>query len=117
MSHSIVRRWFVAATILTLALLTGKLAVAQSLMPPNRHLPAAVRAAMRLEEAQRNAQWKHGAHPVRDAGKRDVVNDLTAGPTQVLVSGTKQMPCILIKFPDLANTYSTTDFQDLLFTP
>ena len=117
MSHSFVRRWFVAATILAMALVTGKMAVAQSMMPPSQHLPAAVRAAMQQEEAKRTGQWKHAARPVRDAGKRSVVNSPAASPTQVLVSGTKQMPCILMKFPDFANTYSTTDFQNLLFVP
>ena len=116
MSLSLICRWFTGVMIMMLVLSAGSLAVAQSLMPPNPHLPADVRAAMQHEEGQRTGQWKHQAHPVRDAGKRGVVNDPVSAPAQVLVSGTKQMPCILMKFPDLANSYSATDFQALLFT-
>ena len=115
MSHSLSQRWYTGILILALALCTS-LSIAQALMPPNPHLPADVRAAMRQEEGQRTGQWKYRAHPVRDAGKQFVVNDPASAPAQVLVSGTKEMPCILMKFPDLANTYSTTDFQHLLFT-
>lgn len=86
-------------------------------MPPSPHLPSDVRAAMQREEGQRTGQWKHQSHPVRDASKKSIVNNPLAAPVQLLVSGTKQMPCILMKFPDYANTYSTTDFKDLLFTP
>ncbi len=117
MFHSSTRRWFAVGVTLAITLLTGKLAVAQSMMPPSQHLPAMVRAAMRQQEAQRNSQWKHTAKPVRDAGKRGLVNNPASGPTQVLVSGTKQMPCVLMQFPDYANTYTTADFQNLLFTP
>lgn len=115
MSFSFIRRCFASLLTLMLLLYFGNITVAQSLMPPNPHLPAAVRAVMQQEEGQRTGQWRHQKHPVRDAGKQSVVNNPAVAPTQVLVSGAKQMPCILMKFPDLANTYSTLDFTNLLF--
>lgn len=116
MSMTVLSRWYVCIVLALSLACAGNPTLAQNLMPPNPHLPAAVRAAMKQEEGTRTGQWKYRAHPVRDAGKQDVANNPAAGMTQVLVSGGKQMPCILMKFPDLANRYSATDFQDLLFT-
>lgn len=116
MSHLTLHRWLTGVLLLALVFYAGYPAVAQTLMPPNPHLPADVRAAMQADEALRAGQWKHLAHAVRDAGKQQVVNNPASAPVQVLVSGNKQMPCILMRFPDYANTYTTGDFQNLLFT-
>ena len=83
---------------------------APAFMPPSPHLPPDVVARMRGEDAK-----KRTARPLRDAGKSTTVNNLASGRMQVLVSGTKQMPCLLINFSDQANTYTTTNFQNLLF--
>jgi M6 family metalloprotease-like protein len=51
--------------------------------------------------------------PVRDAGKRGIVNH--PGDVTPLVTGTKQFPVIAIKFSNFANQYTSTDFQNMLF--
>ncbi|MHB1458655.1 MAG: M6 family metalloprotease domain-containing protein, partial [Armatimonadota bacterium] len=107
---------FTSMIILGLVFCAISGSIAQQLMPPSPHLPSDVRAAMRREEAQSFRQRNRPAHPVRDVGKKSVVNAPATAPIQLLVSGSKQMPCILMNFPNLANTYSAADFQNLLFT-
>ncbi|MHB0998435.1 MAG: M6 family metalloprotease domain-containing protein [Armatimonadota bacterium] len=117
MSLPLIQRWITSMIIGLLALCTINAAIAQNFMPPSPHLPYDVRVSMKHDEALRTGQWNHGANPVRNTGKKGVVNDPATAPVQVLVDGTKQMPCILMNFPDLQNTYSNTAFQNLLFTP
>ena len=91
--------------------------MAPDYMPANPHLPPDVLARMRSEDAKSAGQWNFHRHPVRDKGKESVTNAIANGEVQTLVSGTKSMPCALIKFPDQVNTYAAGNFQNMLFTP
>jgi len=53
-------------------------------------------------------------NPVRDAGKKGIYN--TPGDVQPLVSGTKKFPVVCIEYTDYDYTYSTADFQSMLFS-
>ena len=52
--------------------------------------------------------------PIRDIGKRGIYN--TPGDVVPLVSGTKQIPVVCIKYQDYTNTYLVANFQAMLFS-
>ena len=85
-------------------------------MPPSPHLPPDVLARMRQDDARKAGQWRSHENPVRSKGKEGKKNSPALGVVQPLVSGTMNMPCVLIKFPDQDSTYTTADFQNMLFT-
>ncbi len=85
-------------------------------MPPNPHFPPEILEDMKKEDALTMRDCNYTVNPIRDAGKSGMQNSLSNVVMQTLVTGTKKMPCILIKFPDQNNINTTTDFQDMLFT-
>lgn len=53
-------------------------------------------------------------NPVRDIGKKGLFNTRLSEP-QTLISGTKNIPAVLIEFSDYGNFYDTLSFQNMLF--
>lgn len=82
---------------------------------PHPSLPEDVRRRMLMRDARNQRRLNYTRNPVRDAGMRRQFNDLSSNRVRTLVSGEKHYPCVLIKYPDLENSYTAQDFQNLLF--
>ncbi len=53
-------------------------------------------------------------NPVRDAGKKGIIN--TPGDVVPLVSGSKKFPTVFIKYTDYANIYPVASFDSMLYS-
>ena len=110
------RRWAYLGLLFTGVMLLSAIdanAGTPLVMPPSPRLPAVVRTQMLRTAASLQHQ---DLQPMRDAGKAGQFNRIGKAPIRLMVSGTKNIPCLMIDFPDLAHTHQSSEFQTMLFT-
>lgn len=85
-------------------------------MPPHPRLRAAIKQRMKRFERRQQRKWRYNRNPLRDRGAVRKFGTMSSGLVHSLVSGQKQMPAVLMQFPDQAGTYTNQNFQNMLFT-